>query len=310
MGRYLERADDTARILDVELHRFLEGPGLDQGPVIRGLLGALGVDEVAASRTSVYEVVGRLSFDAALPGSIISSVTYARENGRGIRESISSELWECVNVTYHSVGAISARADSMGPHDYFSFARMVRERAALASGIAETTMPRDEGWSFFTLGRSIERVDMTVRLIGLAEVVRGSRRDWMATLRSCSALEAYLRSYGGAVEGSKVLEFLLLDRLFPRSVHFSLSAAEAALAEIAPSAGRIGTTGEAQRAIGRAKAAIELREIGEILDSLPEILILIESACSSASTALARRFFRGAGLESWRHEDVRGKAHA
>ena len=310
MGRYLERADDTARILDVELHRFLEDPARDQVPVIRGLLGALGVEEVSAARTSVYAVVGRLSFDRSLPGSIISSVTFARENARGIRESISSELWECVNVTYHSVGAVSNGVDAMGPHDYFGFARTVRERIALASGIAETTMPRDDGWSFFTLGRSIERVDMTVRLIGLADVLRGSRRDWTATLRSCSALEAYLRTYGGAIDGAKVLEFLVLDRLFPRSIHFSLSAAEAALAEIAPLAGRTGTVGEAQRALGKARAAIELRDTAEIRDHLAEILVLIEGACSAASSAVARRFFREASFDAWNHEEWSARVQA
>ncbi len=306
MGRYMERADDTARILDVELHRFLEDPGRDQVQVVRGLLGALGLADISAARTSIYGVAGRLCFDSSLPGSIISSVTIARENARGIRESISSELWECVNVTYHSVSSIRQRSDSMGPREYFGFARMVRERAALASGIAETTMPRDEGWSFFTLGRSIERVDMTVRLIGLADLTSGSLRDWTATLRSCSALEAYLRTYGGAIDGIRVLEFLVLDRLFPRSIRFSLSAASAALTEISPAAGRSGTSGEAQRAIGRARAAIELRDIGEIEDHLPEILILIESTCSAASAAVARRYFRETSPEPWSGEEMRG----
>ena len=82
----------------------------------------------------------------------------ARENARGARETISSEVWECLNVTWHSLQSRRLAAERLGPSIYLSF---VRERAAVLTGLAESTMSRDDGWRFLVLGRNLERVDMT-----------------------------------------------------------------------------------------------------------------------------------------------------
>lgn len=301
VGRYLERADDTSRILEVQVHQLLEDPSADEGFVSHSLLSTLGVETDARDRIDLQDAINQLSFSLEQPSSILSSVIGARENARGVRESISSELWECVNVSYNNLLTHSITKRGMGPHDLFRFVRVVKDRVALAVGIAEMTMARDDGWRFLTLGRALERIDMTVRLLSVRHATAKDSSDWTATLKSCSAHEVYLRIYGGDVQGVSVIEFLLLDRLFPRSIHFCLSAAEDALAQLSPDTGRIGTVEEAQRVLGRARAALEYRDINEIYEDLPTHLLSLQSTCSGASAAISTRFFREATNQPWQN---------
>jgi uncharacterized alpha-E superfamily protein len=303
IGRYLERADDTARILEVQVHQLLEDVSADEESVSRSLLSALGVPTPTAEVTDLDEVINVLSFNLELPGSIISSVTGARENARGIRESLSTELWECLNVTHNTLLARSMTLATVGPHEFFRFARHIKERVALASGIAEMTMVRDAGWHFLTLGRSLERIDMTVRLLGVRHAFAANANEWIATLRSCSAHEAYLRTYGGEIVGQNVVEFLLLDRLFPRSVHFALNEAEIALEQLSPGTGRSGSVGKAQRVLGRARALLDYHDIRELYDDLPATLLSLQAVCSETSVAVAERYFRVRTTMQWQIDD-------
>lgn len=299
IGRYLERSDDTSRILEVQLHQLLEDPSADEDQVSSSLLSALGISSLGEESMDVQDAINQLSFSLDQPSSILSSVIATRENARGIRESISSELWECVNVSYNTLLAYAMAKQGMGPRDFFRFARVVKERVALAVGIAEMTMARDDGWRFLDLGRSLERVDMTVRLLGVRHATAKKPGDWTATLKSCSAHEIFLRIYGGGITGPAVVEFLLLDRFFPRSVHFSLSAAENALAQLSPDVGRIGPAEVAQRTLGRARAALEFRDTMEIYNNLPAQLVNLQSTCSLASAEISSRFFQREKTRPW-----------
>lgn len=115
--------------------------------------------------------------------------------------------------------------------DFFSW---VRERSALAVGIIESATSSDEAWQFFTLGRSLERADMTARLLATRSLTEASGPSWTTILRSCGAYEPYLRTYRGVPCASNAAEFLLLDRLFPRSILFSVSRAEDCMRELEP----------------------------------------------------------------------------
>ena len=145
-----------------------------------------------------------------------------------------------------------------GPHSLFRF---VRERSAMVFGLADATMSRDESWLFLILGRSLERVDMTSRIISTRVLAGDAAPSWTLVLRSTGAYEPYLRTYRGMVNSSRAAEFLLLDRLFPRSVFAALEQAEACLAELERStirdAARIGVAGEAHRIVGRARTMLE-----------------------------------------------------
>lgn len=302
IGRYLERADDTARILEIQLHQLLEDPSANENIVSHTLLAALGITETENEIIDFHQAAIELSFSLEQPSSILSSVISVRENARGIRESISSELWESINVSYNSLRTYSASKQRMGPRDFFQLSRIIRERIALVTGTAEMTMARDDGWLFLLIGRSLERVDMTVRLLGARYATAKKSSDWAATLKSCSAHEIFLRIYGGNITGPAVIEFLLLDRLFPRSVHFSLNAAELALAQLSPDIGRTGPAEVARRTLGRARASLEFRDSGEIFHELPSHLVNLQSKCALASAEISSRFFQRHLVNSWVQE--------
>ncbi|HUY31113.1 MAG TPA: alpha-E domain-containing protein [Acidimicrobiales bacterium] len=302
VGRYLERAEDTARILDVQIHQLLEDAASDEAVASRALLSVMGIPETGDAALELGRVTALLAFDLSQPSSIVSSIVGARESARGIRETISSELWECLNATYVALDQRVATARAIGPHAFFRFAKFVKERVAIAAGIADATMSRDDGWRFLVLGRSLERVDMTARLLGVRLSLPESMSDWVTTLRCCSAHEAYLRTYHGTVDAARSTEFLLLDRLFPRSAYFALATAESCLSELDPDRGRLGPEDEARRVLGRARAALEYRRIGELLDGLPTHLTSLQRSCSEASSAVAARYFHREPDLEWRAE--------
>ena len=226
IGRYLERAEDTGRLLDVQIHQLLEGTNLAEPIVSATLLSVMGVAVPPGDDLDLGKVTALLALSSVQPNSIASSLRGARENARGIRESLSSEFWECLNATVVALDARIGTTQVLGPHEFFRFALFVRERVAIAAGIADATMSRDDGWQFLVLGRSIERVDMTARLLAAQLNDPRGVSDWATTLRACSAYEAYLRTYRGAMSSMNAVEFLILDRHFPRSIYFSLATAE------------------------------------------------------------------------------------
>ncbi|HEY3240087.1 MAG TPA: alpha-E domain-containing protein, partial [Acidimicrobiia bacterium] len=234
-------------------------------------------------------------YDDANSTAITGALWAARENARGVRDTISSEMWECLNATWHAVGERRALAGA-NPSPFFRF---VKERAAHFAGLAESTMSRDEAWRFMCLGTALERVDMTCRLLTARWTDAAGSAGWVTTLRCCSAHEAYLRTYRRAVDTSLATSFLLLDRLFPRSVYYSLAVAERRLAELSPGAGRYGTEDEARRAVGRARTALEFRRIDELLVDFPAVLAEVQSAGAEASAAIAARYFHHTQPVRW-----------
>ena len=298
VGRYAERAEDTARILDVHVHRTLEDPSVEEDSACRGLLAVMGV-KAPESTLDNAAMLGILAFDSASSTSIAGSLVAARENARSARDSISSEMWECLNGTFNALPGMVAGAS---PHAFFSY---VKERAAILHGLGDSTMSRDDGWLFLVLGRSLERVDMTARMMSASFGDGSGPAEWITTLRSCSAHEAFLRTYRRRVEPDLVAEFLLLDRLFPRSTFHALGQAEKCLAELQPGAGRAGLDDEARRILGRARTDLEFRRVQEIIADLPSYLSSLQTACAEAGDAVARRFFRQSAPQEW-HLEVAG----
>ena len=301
VGRYVERAEDTARILDVHVHRILEDPSVEEDAACRSLLAVMGVpsddEDVDAQR-----VTSILAFNSAETSSIVGALTAARENAKGAREVLSSEMWECLNATYNALGAQTAAATSLSPHAFFRF---VKERTAIMAGLADSTMTRDDGWRFLVLGRSLERVDMTARLLSACFGEASGSPEWVTTLRCCSAHEAFLRTYRRAVEGPLVAEFLLLDRLFPRSAVHALGVADQCLAELGPPAtSRSSQEDEARRILGRARNELEFAGVRALVAALLSHLASLQAACAEASDAISRRFFRQSAPVEWHEERV------
>lgn len=294
IGRYIERADGTARILDVHLQLLLEDPWIDEDTACRSLLAVMGsfppddLDRVARG-----DVLAQLGVDRANPSSIAYALQAARENARRAREIVSTDLWESLNTTY---SRMPKRLHNEKVHEFFQW---VRERSALAIGVTDSSTSRDETWQFFTLGRSIERTDMTARLLATRSLTEVSGPSWTTILRSCGAYEAYLRTYRGMPSARNAAEFLLLDRLFPRSIIYSIQQAEQCMSAIDPVADRVGHSNTVLRALGRIRNDLEYSPISEILNELPEHMDQVQAVTREASEAIRHRFFPTQAEPNW-----------
>ncbi|EUA33265.1 A predicted alpha-helical domain with a conserved ER motif family protein [Mycobacterium xenopi 4042] len=201
IGRYVERADDTARILDVTVHQLLEDSSVDPDHTSRVLLHVLGM-EPPESELDVWSLTDLVAFRHNTQGgcSIVDAISAARENARSAREVTSTEIWECLNTTYNALAERERAAKRFGPHDFLSF---VEGRAAMFAGLADSTLSRDDGYRFMMLGRAIERVDMTVRLLLSRVGDSASSPAWVTVLRSAGAHDTYLRTYRGVLDANR-----------------------------------------------------------------------------------------------------------
>jgi uncharacterized alpha-E superfamily protein len=292
-GRYVERAEDTSRLLDVQLHALLEDPWGDEEAACSDLLRTMGIDDVE-SPVDIAVTTQRLAFAQQDTSSIAGAWSAARDNARGVREILSSEVWECLNGTYHELATHQRSSVRLGPG---RFLRHVRERSATVGGLIEGTMPKDDAWRFLVLGRSIERVDMTARLLWVG--LHGRSPSWVALLKCCSAHEAFLRTYRAAPDQGRVLEFLLLDRLFPRSVFASLVLAELCLEALEPTAGRVGVQDEARRQLGRVRTDLEFHRPADLVAGLADVLTDLQGTCASVDKLLAAKHFRADPGDTW-----------
>jgi uncharacterized alpha-E superfamily protein len=297
VGRYVERAEDTARLLDVHFHEVLEDPGVDEARACAVLLSVMGVPaEVAGQHRDSRAVLELLGYARDSSSSIVGALAAAWQNARSAREALSADIWECLNSTHNSLPTRVAAARDFGPAPFFSY---VRERAANMAGYVEASMSRDTSYDALVLGRSLERVDMTARMLAARIGSERASEGWTSTLRACSAHDAYLRTYQQGVDEPRVVEFLLVDRLFPRSVFYALRTGERALARLDPASGRSGLDEPAHRAIGRARTDLEFLSADKLLDALPDRLLGLQRAVSVISEEVTERLFAGSPPPQW-----------
>ena len=261
IGRYTERADGTARIVDVLRLQLLEDPGADEAIAARTVLSVI-MGMPFEGEVGFADVSEALVFDRSNASSITGALFAARENARRARETLSTELWEGINTTWHRWHGFGR---TIATERHLSW---VRERAALVSGIADSTMSHDEAWDFLVLGRSLERADMTARLVATGGLPRGGA-PWSVVLSSCGAQQAFMRSQRGLLSDDRAAAFLVLDREFPRSVFFALSEAERRLDALSPQQDRIGVSDEARRQLGRIRTSLEFRATSDVIADLP-----------------------------------------
>src|SRR5215510_10233122 len=238
MSRYVERAENVARFIEVNLQLMLDAPS-GEGQQWEPLVNTTGDYEVFTKhygQATRQNVIHFLTFDAENPNSILSCVRAARENARTIREIISSEMWLQLNKFYLMVTAAAENSSAhANPHEFFT---EVKNANHLFNGITAATMTHGEPWHFFHMGRMLERADKTSRILDVKYFILlrsvhdiGTPFDdiqWAAVLRSASAFEMYRKRHG-RISPRGVVEFLLLDREFPRAIHFSLLGARDSL---------------------------------------------------------------------------------
>ena len=298
IGRYVERAECTARILDTYLQLLVEDPVIDQEATCRSVMAAMGIQyDEEGSTPDPQMLLQTLLLDRTSPQSIAYAIEAARENARRSRELVSTEVWEGLNTTYNAV--LAGQLRQRRPADAFRF---VRERASMISALADNTQSHDDGWQFIVLGRSIERIDMTARLITMGNYVSGPNGAWALTLRACGASHAFTRVYRATESPRAAAEFLLLDRLFPRSISHLLEQAGHCLEELDPRSRRIGFGGDAARVIGQAHARLSYLPLTDLVTDLPGEMEELQRVCATATGAIAKRYFEGVVAPEWMTE--------
>jgi uncharacterized alpha-E superfamily protein len=296
IGRYVERVDGTARIVDVLRLQHVEDAVSTEGVGISAALRVvLGVD--VGEDGEFADVCRRVAFDSQLPGSIASSWRDARENARRARETISLEHWEAVNMSWRGWSELSGREVTARHLAY------ARERTALIRGTADSTMSHDQAWQFLVLGRTLERTDMTARLVATAALPQLGAA-WTTVLQAVGAQQSYLRSNRGVVTPERAATFLVLDRQFPRSVLFAIREAEQMLEHLDPASSRVGIPDEARRRLGEVRTGLEYRPVDQALTDLPGQMWRVQRAVTDAAEAVGAKYFPGGPPPTWVEERV------
>lgn len=294
IGRYLERAEDTARLLDVTQQSVLEaGSDRTEAEIWWELLEVLFLDDAFDELPSPAAVHRFLVSDPDHPSSIVSVIARARENTRAAREWVSAEYWEAINALYLELrdGDLDTQLEGT-PHDLM---HRVKTACQALTGIADSSMPRTEGYCFHVLGGSVERALITIRVVSVWQRRLGgfsgtaAYTEWVKLLKSLSGYEAYLRNFRAAMRPDRVLEFLIQAEHFPRSLFYCVDMAERQLRRIAGE-----TTGQTSlRHAGRLAAELKFAEPGTFgAEDLKAALGRFEKDLLDLPTVIERDFFR------------------
>ncbi|HYO09244.1 MAG TPA: alpha-E domain-containing protein [Tepidisphaeraceae bacterium] len=316
MSRYAERAEHIARILLVNTNllidvgdlapelqerqwqsvltimRSAELPQLPPDPPALTAMPGTTTDAPLAQR-----VAHHMAFSSDNPNSLFNCISRARENARGIRETISAEMWENLNTLYWTLRDAPARFDE-SPEDVY---RQVIIGSMLFQGLTDQTLQHDQRWHFAQLGKHLERIDVTSRVIATRfQILKQAESKletpirnihWMSVLRSCCSIEAYRRNNIGDMDPVRVASFLILEPEFPRSIRFCVGQAYAAIAairaELHPQA-----IDPAERALGRLKTQLDYAEPAEVLKpGVPQYCERIQHEIAEAAVAVQATYF-------------------
>ncbi|NRD20032.1 alpha-E domain-containing protein [Winogradskyella eckloniae] len=300
MNRYLERAENYARFMDVNFNLSLELPSNkeQQWKPLVAITGDWPLYEQLHNEVEKQKVIYFMAFEEQNPNSIYNCIINARENARAIRPEITKEVWEQINALYYLVKADSVKKGH-DDKDLRQFFNAIKNGCQLLYGMYDATMSRNDGWNFGKLGQLIERADKTSRvldvkyhlLLGSVKLV-GSSLDliqWAALLKSVSAYDMYRKKYG-KLKSSSIAEFLILDTEFPRSILTCLMRSEQCIARL--SGNSFGYRNTAQKRLGALRSQLEYTDIDNIIETgMHEYLDDIQLKLNDISTAIYEAFF-------------------
>lgn len=300
MCRYIERAENVARFIGVNLNLLLDMPS-EKGKHWEPLVMITGDQELFEENYPDYDqkaVIQFLTFDRRYPNSILTCLAAARENGRSIREIISSEMWEHLNTFYLEL------ADNKSPHqamaDPHHFFKIIQMRSHLFTGLMDSTMSHGEAWNFARIGMMLERADKTSRILDVkyfmllpqADMVNSpfDNIQWMAVLKSASAFEMFRKRHHH-ITPRGVANFLIFDDHFPRSIRHCITKSQISLHRITGSAPG-SAENMAEKRMGRLKADMEYTDIDEVIDSgMHEYMDSLQTRLNDVDTAIGSTFF-------------------
>ena len=289
MSRYLERTENTARMLSTLFSALADTPLQDTDITWRRLLRALWVLHEAKGPIDSAALAKRLLLDVDEPCSMLHCLSEARENARQIREQISSEMWRRLNSHYLDLS--SANFDRIWSDNALGFCARAIDGLHLFSGTAAATFSRGEGWQFMEVGRCLERILFLCRLLETYHGAGGTlpvprHLGWVNLLKTCSAYEAYCQAHTTDVRPKQVMEFLIFDADFPRSIRYAAGQLHERLARLSPDPDARGG-GRAQRLAGRLRASLDYGVPDELTgEGVPAYLSDIDSVCRRIHQAL------------------------
>ncbi|HTS69532.1 MAG TPA: alpha-E domain-containing protein [Terriglobia bacterium] len=299
MGRYIERAENVARFIDVNLHLQLDlalEPAHRWQPLL-DTSGDAAVFRELHGEADKDKVIDFLVWDTNYLNSICTCLRAARENARSVREIISSEMWEQVNGMYLNIQAQRAQQDS---DRLAHLLRSIRLGCHMFEGITDATMSYNEAWQFLRLGRRLERADKTSRILDVKYFmllpsvnVIGTPYDdihWAAVLKSVSGFEMYRKKHGRITPRS-IVDFLVLDREFPRAIRHCLRAADECLHAITGTP--MGScVYPSERAMAPLRAELDYTSVENIIgEGLHEYLDGLQARMNTIDDSLMRDFF-------------------
>jgi uncharacterized alpha-E superfamily protein len=301
MARYVERVENTVRLMNVNWHLMLDLPQI-QTNEWESLLHVSGdyeafkehYDEVTAEKVMRF-----MTFDLLNPNSMYSCLTAARENARSVRDVVTAEMWETLNSIYLMVKSYDSdgRGFYANPHEFY---QEIQHEISTFYGIAGATMYRGQSWSFFNIGIMLERADKTTRILDVRYFLLlpslravGTALDdlqWSALLRSVSSLEPFAKVYG-PVESNAIIEYLLLDSLNPRSLLHCIDVADRELREL--NGTPVGMyTNDAERRSGQLISELRYLSVSEIIrKGLHESLDDLQISMNQLHSAISERYF-------------------
>jgi uncharacterized alpha-E superfamily protein len=307
-SRYVERAENVARFIDVTLNLMLESSAHGDSDWLSLVLttGDQELFEKKYGKADAESVTQFLTFDAEYPNSILSSISRARENARSVRDIISREMWQELNEFYLMV--VQTAAPKVPPEDLIDFCARVKRSGIYFEGVTNATLSRGEAFHFAHLGRMLERADKTSRILdvkyfllapetptpaqtqALAQNGHADEPGWTTLLNSTSALQMY-RQIWHVTTPETVAQYLLLDRHFPRSILACVRGAQESLHSISGSP--LGSfEHESERLLGRLRSELDYAKIEEVMEQgLHQYIDGLQGQLNGASSALQSQFF-------------------
>jgi uncharacterized alpha-E superfamily protein len=298
MNRYIERAENYCRFMDVNFQLSLDSPqsANQWGPMVT----TTGDNEDFEDRYGEYNranVVEFMTFDRENPSSILSCIRRARENARTIRENISTELWQVLNELYLDIKNYSP---DMRLDELEAFYTRVRRTCLLFYGTMDATISHDEVHRFALTGRYLERADKTTRILDMKYfILLPSVRDvgttldliqWLSLLKSASAHEMYNRLYQ-KVTPQTIAEFLILNRDFPRAIIYCISELDRNLKAIGGNAAS-SYSNEAERRTGQLLSELKFIEVEEVFEQgMHEYLDSVQTRLNGIGAQIFERYF-------------------
>lgn len=310
IGRYVERAEATARIVDVQYHSELEGafplaqggesdPSALWGPILAISGDADLFEKFYGEDQAERNVLDFFAFRRDHPNSITSCVSRARENARGVREMLSSEMYESLNMFFLEVTRWNVdKILDASPHGYFS---QIKNASHLFHGITDRTMPRDEAWAFLECGMFLERADKTARILDVkyhillgTDEIGGTldQHQWIAVLKSVGAFEAFRKANRFGITPAKVVSYLVRNPAFPASIIYSITRVDRALRQLGGTRG-LPAGNRAERLVGRLRADLSFITTDEIIDQgLHQFLDQVQIRCIEIGSAISEIYLR------------------